>query len=72
MQNSPNSQVNEVLNTIRRMNFDDVLSVAQAKGGAINDPTFNINIALKELDKKAVILLIYFQMQKMLLKQDLQ
>ena len=53
MQNSPNSQVNEVLNTIRRMNFDDVLSVAQAKGGAINDPTFNINIALKELDKKS-------------------
>ena len=53
MQNSPNSQVNEVLNTIRRMNFDDVLSAAQTKGGAISDPTFNISVALKELDKKS-------------------
>lgn len=52
MQNNPNSQVTEVLNTIRRSKFDDVLSSAQVKGGAATDPTFSIKTALTELNKK--------------------
>ena len=52
MQNNPNSQVNEVLNTIRRSKFDDVLGAAQVKGGAATDPTFSIKTALTELNKK--------------------
>lgn len=52
MQNNPNSQVTEVLNSIRRAKFDDVLSSAQVKGGATTDPTFNIKTALTELNKK--------------------
>jgi hypothetical protein len=53
MQAHPNSQVVEVLNTIRREKFNDVLTAAQIKGGASTDPTFNINSALTELDKKS-------------------
>jgi len=53
MQAHPNSQVVEVLNTIRREKFNDVLTAAQVKGGASTDPTFNINSALTELDKKS-------------------
>jgi hypothetical protein len=53
MSNHPNPQVNEVLNTIRRAKFDEVLTAAQSKGGAITDPTFNIKSALTELDKKS-------------------
>lgn len=52
MQNNPNSQVTEVLNTIRRSKFDDVLTSAQVKGGAATDPTFSIKNALTELNKK--------------------
>jgi hypothetical protein len=53
MQAHPNSQVVEVLNTIRREKFNDVLTAAQTKGGASTDPTFNIKSALTELDKKS-------------------
>ena len=53
MQAHPNSQVVEVLNTIRREKFNDVLNAAQTKGGASTDPTFNIKAALTELDKKS-------------------
>ena len=53
MQTHPNSQVVEVLNTIRREKFNDVLSAAQIKGGASTDPTFNIKSALIELDNKS-------------------
>lgn len=53
MQNSPNPQVNEVLNTIRRSKFNDVLSAAQVKGGAATDPTFSVKTALSELNKKS-------------------
>ena len=53
MQSHPNSQVVEVLNTIRREKFNDVLTAAQTKGGASTDPTFNIQSALTELDKKS-------------------
>jgi hypothetical protein len=52
MQNNPNPQVTEVLNSIRRAKFDDVLSSAQVKGGAVTDPTFSIKTALTELNKK--------------------
>lgn len=52
MQNNPNSQVAEVLNSIRRSKFDDVLSASQVKAGAVTDPTFNIKTALSELNKK--------------------
>lgn len=52
MQNNPNAQVAEVLNTIRRSKFDDVLSASQVKGGAATDPTFSIKTALTELNKK--------------------
>jgi len=52
MQNNPNAQVAEVLNTIRRSKFDDVLGAAQVKGGAATDPTFSIKIVLTELNKK--------------------
>jgi hypothetical protein len=53
MQKHPNTQVTEVLNSIRRSKFDDVLTSAQVKGGASTDPTFNIKSALSELDKKS-------------------
>lgn len=52
MQNNPNAQVTEVLNTIRRSKFDDVLTSSQVKGGAATDPTFSIKTALTELNKK--------------------
>jgi len=53
MQTHPNSQVVEVLNTIRREKFNDVLNAAQVKGSASTDPTFNIQSALTELDNKS-------------------
>lgn len=52
MEKNPNIEVTEVLNSIRRSKFDDVLTSAQVKGGASTDPTFNIQSALTELDKK--------------------
>jgi len=53
MQAHPKPQVVEVLNTIRREKFNDVLNAAQVKGGASTDPTFNIQSALTELDIKS-------------------
>ena len=53
MQAHPNPQIVEVLNTIRREKFNDVLTAAQIKGGASTDPTFNIKSALTELDIKS-------------------
>ena len=53
MEKNPNTQVTEVLNSIRRSKFDDVLTSAQVKGGASTDPTFNIKSALSELDNKS-------------------
>lgn len=52
MQSNPNTHVTDVLNSIRRSRFDDILSSAQVKGGAATDPTFNIKIVLTELNKK--------------------
>ena len=52
MQSNPNTHVTEVLNSIRRSRFDDILSSAQVKGGAATDPTFNIKTVLTELNKK--------------------
>jgi hypothetical protein len=50
MQNHPDASV--VLDTIRKSKFDEVLSKAQQPGAALNEPTFNIETALKELGKK--------------------
>lgn len=52
MQSNPNTHVTDVLNSIRRSRFDDILSSAQVKGGAATDPTFNIKTVLTELNKK--------------------
>jgi hypothetical protein len=40
------------LDTIRRMKFNEVLSKGEATGAAQNAPEFNIDVALKELNKK--------------------
>ena len=40
------------LDTIRRMKFNEVLSKSEATGAAQNAPEFNIDVALKELNKK--------------------
>lgn len=50
MGNSPEGSA--VLDTIRRNTFNDVLTKAQATGAAKNAPELNIDIALKELNKK--------------------
>lgn len=50
MQNHPDAST--VLDTIRKSKFDEVLTKAQQPGAALNDPTFNIETALKELGKK--------------------
>ena len=52
MEKNPNTQVTEVLNSIRREKFNDVLTAAQSRGAASTDPTFNIQSALTELDNK--------------------
>lgn len=52
MQNSPNSNVQGVLDTVRRSAFDDILGKAAVTGGAEVAPTFAIDAALKELDRK--------------------
>lgn len=41
-----------VLDTIRRNKFNEVLSKGEATGAAQNAPEFNIDVALKELNKK--------------------
>lgn len=53
MQNSPNANVQGVLDTVRRAAFDDVLTKAQVAGGAETAPTFAIDRALRELDRKS-------------------
>jgi hypothetical protein len=52
MEKNPNIEVTEVLNSIRREKFNDVLTAAQSRGAASTDPTFNIKSALTELDNK--------------------
>ena len=52
MEKNPNIEVTEVLNSIRREKFNDVLTAAQSRGVASTDPTFNIKSALTELDNK--------------------
>lgn len=53
LQNSPNANVQGVLDTVRRAAFDDVLTKAQVAGGAETAPTFAIDRALRELDRKS-------------------
>lgn len=52
LQNSPNANVQGVLDTVRRATFDDVLGKAAVSGGAEMSPTFAIDAALKEMDKR--------------------
>ena len=52
LQNSPNANVQGVLDTIRRTTFNDILEKAAVKGGAEMSPTFAIDSALKELDRR--------------------
>ena len=53
LQNSPNANVQGVLDTVRRAAFDDVLTKAQIAGGAETAPTFAIDRALREMDRKS-------------------
>lgn len=50
LQNNPDASV--ILDTIRRSTFDDILNKAKATGAAATAPEFNIDVALKELNKK--------------------
>lgn len=50
LQNNPDASV--ILDTIRRSTFDDILNKAQAPGAAATAPEFNIDVALRELNKK--------------------
>lgn len=52
MQKSPTPQVNEILDTIRRAKFDEVMSAGKAVGQAADSPKFRADAALKALDKK--------------------
>lgn len=54
MQNSPNSQVNGVLETLRRAQMDDVLSRGRqgAAGASALDPEFSLGQALRALQRK--------------------
>lgn len=53
MQNSPNTNVNGVLNSIRASTFQDILGAAQIEGAAARSPTFSIGAALREMDAKS-------------------
>lgn len=53
LQNSPNANVQGVLDTVRRAAFDDVMAKAQVAGGAEMSPTFAIDRALREMDRKS-------------------
>jgi hypothetical protein len=64
LQNNPDASV--ILDTIRRSTFDDILNKAQAPGAAATAPEFNIDVALKELNKKESDFNFLFQS-----KQDL-
>ena len=54
MQNSPNPQVNGVLDTLRRAQMDDVLSRGRqgAEGASALDPQFSLKQALRGLQRK--------------------
>jgi len=54
MQNSPNPQVNGVLETLRRAQMDDVLSRGRqgAEGASALDPQFSLKQALRGLQRK--------------------
>jgi hypothetical protein len=54
MQNSPNPQVNGVLETMRRAQMDDVLSRGRqgAEGASALDPQFSLKQALRALQRK--------------------
>lgn len=54
MQNSPNPQVNAVLETMRRAQMDDVLSRGRqgAAGASALDPQFSLKQALRALQRK--------------------
>lgn len=52
MQNSPNANVQGVLDTVRRSTFDDILGKSAAAGGAETAPTFAIDAALREMDRR--------------------
>lgn len=54
MQNSPNPQVNGVLETMRRAQMDDVLSRGRqgAEGASALDPQFNLKQTLRALQRK--------------------
>lgn len=64
LQNNPEASV--ILDTIRRSTFDDIINKAQAPGAAATAPEFNIDVALKELNKKESDFKFLFQS-----KQDL-
>lgn len=49
MQNSPSTNVQAVLDAVRRSRLDEVLSKGKVEGAAAADPAFNIKRALKEL-----------------------
>lgn len=49
MQGSPDTNVQAVLDAVRRSRMDDVLAKGRAEGAAATDPTFNVRRALKEL-----------------------
>jgi hypothetical protein len=52
MQNSPNANVQGVLDTVRRSTFDDILGKSAAAGGAETAPTFAVDAALREMDRR--------------------
>lgn len=53
MQNSPNTNVNGVLNSIRLETFQNILDAAQIEGAPARSPTFSIAAALREMDAKS-------------------
>lgn len=52
MQNSPNANVQGVLDTVRRAAFDDILGKSAAVGATETAPTFAIDAALREMDRR--------------------
>lgn len=52
MQGSPSTNVQAVLDAVRRSRLDDVLAKGRAPGAAATDPAFNIQQTLKELQSK--------------------
>lgn len=52
MQGSPSTNVQAVLDAVRRSRLDDVLAKGRAPGASATDPAFNIQQTLKELQSK--------------------